>query len=234
MPSPASRRKIPLSTLRSRYVFPHPSTGKGHEGIVGVGAELEPGTVLSAYHQGIFPWPSLELGVVLWCSPDPRAVFPLDAAPRWSRSLTRSLRKKPFRVTLDQAFMDVVAGCGERREGTWIIPELVSCYEKLHAMGWAHSLEVWNTESGALVGGIYGIALGACFTAESMFHRETDASKVAFASLVEILRPTFRIFDGEIMSPHLASLGCVDIPRGEFLKDLADAVRAPVDFPSRP
>jgi leucyl/phenylalanyl-tRNA--protein transferase len=214
------------------YVFPDPDTGSGHLGVVGVGADFAPGTVLAAYRKGIFPWPAPKMSVVVWCSPDPRAIFPLDVEPHWSRSLRRSLRKKPFKVTVDQAFSAVVAGCSDRDEGTWITPELTVCYDKLHAMGWAHSLEVWNTESGRLVGGIYGIAVGGVFTAESMFHKETDASKVAFASFVELLRPHFTVFDAEIMNPHLASLGCIDVPRSWFLDRLAVQRDASIPFPT--
>ena len=223
-------RALPLPA--SRYVFPPASRGTGREGIVSIGADFEPGTLLEAYRHGIFPWPSPSEDVTLWCSPNPRAVFPLETPPHWSRSLRRSLRKKPFRVTVDQAFEDVVLACGARDEGTWITPELVAGYVTLHQMGWAHSLEVWNTESGALVGGIYGLALGSAFTAESMFHRETDASKVAFVSLVERLRPDFDIFDAQIMNPHLASLGCVDMRRVEFLKRLSEAIRRQPAFPT--
>lgn len=228
------RAKVPLSELASGYRFPDASKGAGPLGVVGVGSDLRPGTILTAYHRGIFPWPAPEYGkdVILWCSPDPRALFALDKPPHWSRSLTRSLRKKPFRVTVDTAFLDVVKGCGDRREGTWITEPYLAAYKKIFEAGWAHSLEVWNTESGKLVGGIYGVAIGAAFAAESMFHRETDASKVAFASLVEHLRPTFDIFDAQIMNPHLASLGCFPIPRAEYLRRLGLAAVKPVDFPS--
>jgi leucyl/phenylalanyl-tRNA--protein transferase len=199
--------------------------------VLGIGADFAPGTMLAAYHQGIFPWPAPDIDVVVWCSPDPRAIFPLDRAPRWSRSLRRSLRKKPFVVTVDRAFAEVVAGCADRAGGTWITDELSGAYAELFRMGWAHSLEVWNSDSGKLVGGIYGIAIGSCFTAESMFHRETDASKVAFASLVDRLRTRFDLFDAEVMNPHLESLGCVEMPRAEFLGRLAEASRRDVEFP---
>src|SRR5262249_45164430 len=138
-------------------------------------------------------------GLVLWCSPNPRMLYPMNQPPRWSRSLRRSMRMKPFRITIDEAFSDVIAACADREEGTWIVPALSASFVRLHEMGWAHSLEVWHTETGALVGGIYGLALGAAFTAESMFHRVTDASKVAFAELVERLwAHGFRIFDAEM------------------------------------
>jgi leucyl/phenylalanyl-tRNA--protein transferase len=190
--------------------------------------------MLAAYQRGIFPWPApqLEGDLVAWCSPDPRAVFPLDAPPHWSRSLVRSMRKKPFGVTVDRAFSQVVALAGDRAEGTWITAQLARSYRALFDLGWAHSLEVWNVETRALVGGIFGVAIGAVFTAESMFHRETDASKVAFASLVERLRGRFRLFDAEIMNPHLARLGCVDMPRRVFLEELSRARDVEVAFPT--
>jgi leucyl/phenylalanyl-tRNA--protein transferase len=126
-----------------------------------------------------------------------------------------------------------MAGCADRDEGTWITPALTDCYERLFEMGWAHSLEVWNTDSGQLVGGIYGLAIGSIFVAESMFHRETDASKVAFASLAETLRPSFELLDAETMK-HLESLGCVDISRDEYLALLVRARKREVDFPDAP
>lgn len=228
--------KVPLSALRCRYRFPDPETGVGEHGVIGVGPLLDPDTVIVAYHLGIFPWPApdMEQDLVFWCSPDPRAVLPLDGELHWSRSLRRSMRRKPFRVTVDQAFKEVMDGCGDRGEGTWITPALTACYERLFEMGWAHSLEVWNTETGLLVGGIYGLAIGSVFVAESMFHRETDASKVAFASLAETLRPSFELLDAETMNPHLESLGCVNLPRAQYLELLVRARKCEVEFPSQP
>lgn len=225
------RSSARLSRPPCRYRFPSAESGVGEHGLIGVGADFEPGTMLAAYHAGIFPWPVPEMDVVAWCSPDPRAIFPLDVEPHWSRSLRRSMRKKPFAITVDQDFAGVLEGCGDRRGGTWITGDLVRGYLQLHELGWAHSLEVWNTDSGALVGGIYGLALGSCFTAESMFHRETDASKIAFSSMVELLRPSFRIFDAEVPNPHLDSLGCLPLPRADFLEQLQEALRDDVVFP---
>lgn len=227
---------MPLSALRCRYRFPDPETGVGEHGVIGVGSLLDPDTVIVAYHLGIFPWPApdVEDKLVFWCSPDPRAVLPLQGDLHWSRSLRRSMRRKPFRITVDQAFLEVVAGCGDRGEGTWITQPLTDCYKRLFEMGWAHSLEVWNTHTGLLVGGIYGLAIGSVFVAESMFHRETDASKVAFASLAEMLRPTFELLDAETMNPHLESLGCVTMPRAEYLELLVRARKSGVEFPCEP
>ncbi len=197
-----------------------------------MGGDFSPGTLLAAYRKGMFPWP-MSATLVPWCSPDPRAIYPLGPVPEWSRSLRRTLRRKPFRVTVDTDFAGVLEGCADREGGTWITSELADGYKTLHAMGWAHSIEVWNRDTGALAGGIYGVSLGALFAGESMFHRETDASKVAFAVLVARLRPAgFRIFDVQVMSPHLHSLGCIEVPRKEFLKSAAEATREPCEFPT--
>jgi len=204
-------------------VFPDPRDLGDHD-VVAVGTDFSPGTLLEAYRHGIFPWPHGNM--VAWFSPHPRAIFPLDAAPRWSRSLRRTLRNTRLRVTVDRAFLDVIRACGdERPEGTWIRPDLVAGYARLHHMGWAHSLEVWDGD--ALVGGIYGVAIGRVFAGESMFHRKTDASKIAFAKLVERLRAAeFALFDVQVMNPHLESLGCVEIARDDYLARLEGAVLA--------
>ena len=221
----------PIEPPVSRFVFPHAKRGVGPQGIVCLGGDFAPGTLLAAYRQGIFPWP-VSANLVPWCSPDPRAVLLLDEAPEFSRSLRRAMRKKPFRVTVDKAFARVIECCGDRQEGTWITDELAQGFRELHELGWAHSLEVWNTSTGDLVGGIYGLAVGSMFAGESMFHRETDASKVAFASLADRLhRAGFRILDAQQMTPHLASLGCQNIPRTQFLERLAFAVNDRRTFP---
>lgn len=206
--------------------------------VLAVGEDFRPGTLFEAYRQGIFPWPHTfvdergrEEHVVAWFSPDPRALFPLDAAPRWSRSLRRKLRTHPWTITVDRAFRDVVSACGtEREEGTWITPRLLDGYTALHELGWAHSLEVWEGER--LVGGIYGVAIGRSFAAESMFHRETDASKVAFATLAERLREGgYTIFDAEVQNPHLESLGVIEVPRGRYLRLLEEAISTEPERP---
>ena len=198
-----------------------------------MGCDFAPGTLLNAYRQGIFPWPHGNKEdtegepLVLWFSPEPRCVFPLETEPHWSRSLRRTLRKNPYRVTLDQDFGGVIRQCGLTRAGnTWIIPELVAGYEQLFAMGWAHSVEVW--EGTELVGGIYGVAIGAAFAGESMFHTRTDCSKIAFAHLVTRLRGAgFELFDVQVTNPHLESLGCVEVERRAYLEKLAAASRRP-------
>lgn len=206
-------------------VFPDPARAGSRE-ILAVGVDFSPGTLLAAYRAGIFPWPQ-SAALVPWCSPDPRAVFPLEEPPHWSRSLRRTLRRAPYRVSVDEAFEQVIAACGTERDGgTWIVPELVEGYVRLHRLGWAHSVEVWDGD--ALVGGIYGVAIGGLFAGESMFHRRTDASKIAFAHLVARLRAGgFRLFDVQVMNDHLASLGCVELRRARFLERLRGALLVP-------
>lgn len=215
--------------------FPDPRRGPI---VLAVGEDFRPGTLLEAYKNGIFPWPHTfvdergrEDHVVAWFSPDPRALLPLATPPHWSRSLRRTLRRAPWRVTVDTAFREVVRACGsEREEGTWITPPLVDGYTALHELGWAHSLEVWD--GARLVGGIYGVAIGRSFAAESMFHRETDASKVAFATLAERLREAGYLFlDAEVQNPHLETLGVIEVPRARYLELLARATR---ERPERP
>jgi leucyl/phenylalanyl-tRNA--protein transferase len=192
-------------------------------GLVAVGVDFRPGTVLRAYRNGIFPWPQSE-DQVGWFSPHPRTIFPLEKPLHWSRSLRRTLRTHPFRISVNTAFEEVMNACGTARPGgTWIIPELIAGYVKLHELGWAHSLEVWENE--LLVGGIYGVSVGAAFAGESMFHRRTDASKIAFATLAERLKESgYLLFDAQVKNPHLTSLGCVEIKRTDYLERLAKAV----------
>lgn len=229
--------------------FPNPRL-LGDEDIVAVGSDFSPGTLLAAYRAGIFPWPHDR--IVAWFSPDPRAIYPLDAdrAPHWSRSLRRTLKRHilpdgaPFEVTVDAAFEDVMSHCGSTRpEGTWITTPLKRGYTLLHKMGWAHSVEVWVHDAmaprgRALVGGIYGVSIGGLFAGESMFHLRTDASKVAFASLVEALRAAGAVlFDVQVQNPHLTSLGCIEITRDDYLDRLALArAAAPLQLraPQRP
>lgn len=223
----------PIEPPPTRVRFPDPSRPRTPD-VLARGCDFTPGTLLEAYRHGIFPWPhgtESDDGapLVLWFSPDPRCVFPLEHEPHWSRSLRRTLRRHPYEVTLDQDFAGVMRMCGETRAGgTWIIPELVEGYLELHRLGWTHSVEVWEkTTSGReLVGGIYGIAIGGLFAGESMFHLRTDCSKIAFATLVDKLRRAgFVLFDVQVQNPHLESLGCVEIPRREYLARLAEAQR---------
>jgi leucyl/phenylalanyl-tRNA---protein transferase len=190
--------------------------------IVGVGADLEPGTLLAAYRGGLFPMRVGRGGPVAWWSPDPRGILPLDAFHE-SRSLGRSRRR--FVITVDTAFEEVMRACAEAgRPHGWIDDDFVDAYTGLYRLGWAHSIEAWTPE-GALVGGVYGVAIGGLFAAESMFHRVTDAGKAALAALVELLREgDATLLDVQWTTPHLSSLGAVDVPRAKYLELMADAV----------
>ena len=191
--------------------------------LVAFGADLKPSTLVDAYRHGIFPWP--HPGVALpWFSPDPRAVVPLDGM-RISRSLRQRLRRCGWSTTVDAGFEAVVAACADRPEGegTWIDRDMRQAYGRLGRLGWAHSVEVW--EGDELVGGLYGVAVGGCFTGESMFRRSTDASKVALADLVDRWREAGGAFiDVQLPTEHLTSLGAVEMPRAEYLSRL-EAVR---------
>jgi leucyl/phenylalanyl-tRNA--protein transferase len=207
-----------------RFQFPDPLRA-APEGLLAEGGDLEPSTLIAAYRAGIFPWPTDE-HELLWWSPDPRAIVPLDGL-HVSRSLARLLRRARFRATLNAAFADVIAGCADREE-TWITPRLRAAYARLHALGWAHSVEVWGPD-GALAGGLYGVAVGGLFSAESMFHRARDASKVALVALVAHARRVgLTLLDVQVPSAHLASLGAVTLPRREYLTRVTQAVARPV------
>ena len=193
-------------------------------GLVGVGADLEPGTLLAAYRRGLFPMPLSGRGPIGWWSPDPRGVLPLDEL-RVTRSLRRSMRRYELRV--DTAFDAVVEACADPgRDGGWITPEFRGAYRRLHDLGWAHSVEAWDPGSGELSGGLYGVAVAGLFAGESMFHRDRDASKVALVGLVERLRASGAVLlDVQWLTPHLASLGARELPRSEYLRRLHEAIR---------
>ncbi len=206
--------------------MPDPATALPN-GLLAAGGDLAPGTVLASYRAGIFPWPD-QGGRMLWWSPDPRAILELDAFHE-SRSLHRRRKSGRFTTTFDRACGAVLEGCSDRAEGTWLNAEMKAAYLMLHKMGWVHSVEVWLGDR--LVGGLYGVAIGGFFAAESMFHRETDASKVAVAELVERLRGKgFRLLDVQFQTPHLQSLGVRELPRSEYLERLAAAIAQPVRF----
>jgi leucyl/phenylalanyl-tRNA--protein transferase len=192
--------------------------------VAGVGADLEPGTLLAAYRSGLFPMRLQPGGPLGWWSPDPRGVLPLDGMVV-HRSLRQAARR--FTMTVDAAFTEVMRGCADgRRPGGWIDDEFVAAYTRLHELGWAHSVEVWAGEE--LVGGVYGVAVGGLFAGESMFHRATDASKVALLALVERLHAGGGVlFDVQWSTPHLASLGVVEIGRDEYGRRLAVARSRP-------
>ena len=209
-----------------RYRFPDPETADA-EGLVVHGGDLEPSTLIEAYRHGIFPWP-YDDKALLWWSPDPRAVLPLEAL-HVSHSLARTLRRGRFRVTVNAAFPAIIEACSAREE-TWITPALRAAYVRLHGLGWAHSVEVWGAD-GALAGGLYGVAIGGLFAAESMFHHARDASKIALVGLVQHARRVgTTLIDVQVPSPHLASLGARAIPRRLYLGLLAVALRRRVAF----
>jgi leucyl/phenylalanyl-tRNA--protein transferase len=210
--------------------------------IAGVGADLAPGTLLAAYRHGLFPMRvrargPLGLGPLGWWSPDPRGVLPLDGL-HVSRSLRRSRRH--FEVRVDTAFEDVMRGCADpKRPHGWIDRKFIAAYTALHELGWAHSVETWQVDAEGgdhLIGGLYGVAIGGLFAAESKFHRVTDASKVAVVALVELMRAGGGVLlDVQWTTPHLASLGAVDVPRDAYLDVVAAAVALPpmTTFPDR-
>lgn len=197
------------------------------DGLLAAGGELDTPTLLAAYRAGIFPWYS-DGQPVLWWSPDPRTVF-FPARFHVSRSLARTLRRRSFEVSLDRDFAGVMRACGPERRGetaTWITPAMLGAYTRLHAQGHAHSVECWR--DGEMVGGVYGVAIGRVFFGESMFSRVTDASKVALALLCRALeRWGYGLFDCQMASPHLESLGAVSLPRAHFRSLLDDLIPQP-------
>jgi leucyl/phenylalanyl-tRNA--protein transferase len=214
---------MPIEPPPSRWALPDPRRADASE-VAGIGADLAPGTVLAAYRRGLFPMRLGRGGPLGWWSPDPRGVLPLDGL-RVSRSLRRSGRR--FETRVDTAFESVVRACADpHRPDGWIDESFVAAYCALHELGWAHTVETWY--EGALVGGLYGIGIGGLFAGESMFHRATDASKVALVRLVELLRRGgATLLDVQWVTPHLASLGVVGIPREEYLDRLRLALERP-------
>lgn len=214
----------PVEPPPTAWGMPDPACADD-SGLVAVGADLEPGTILAAYRSGLFPMP-VRRKVMGWWSPDPRGVLPLDGL-RVSRSLRRSCAR--YEVRVDTAFDAVIEACADpKRPHGWIDHRIRDAYRTLHRMGWAHSVESWD-DDGRLVGGLYGIAIGGLFAGESMFHRATDASKVALVHLVELLREGgAELLDVQWRTDHLATLGVVEIPRAEYLQRLAQAIERPL------
>lgn len=195
-------------------------------GLVATGGTLDPDTLINAYRAGIFPWSSDP--VISWWSPDPRAIFDLDSW-RPHRSTARSARRAGWRFTVDADFAGVMRACAApsaERPSTWITPDFERSYSELHRRGLAHSIEVWNGDG--LVGGLYGVTLGGFFGGESMFHRATDASKAAIGFLIDRLRAGgFSLCDAQVPTPHLARLGAISIPRGDYMARLKRALGQP-------
>jgi leucyl/phenylalanyl-tRNA--protein transferase len=222
-------RKKPLFLLPGApLAFPDPNLADD-EGMLAIGGDLSPERLLFAYDHGIFPWYDEGLPP-MWWSPNPRTVLDSERL-HVSRSLKRVLRSARFSVSIDRAFRNVIIECGrERDQGTWILPEMVEAYCNLHELGHAHSVEVWQGER--LVGGLYGVQRGGLFAAESMFHRERDASKVALVTAVETMfRAGIELFDVQFLTSHLESLGAYEIPRVRYLELVGKAVaKAGVDI----
>jgi leucyl/phenylalanyl-tRNA---protein transferase len=219
---------MPTEPPPTAWTFGDPRGFDALDDLVGIGADLEPGTLLAAYRRGLFPMPSGHPGdPMYWFCPVHRGVLPLDGL-HVSRSLRRSTRD--FEARVDTAFEEVVAACADPgREQGWIDDEIRQAYCELHRLGWAHSVETW--QDGRLVGGLYGVAIGGLFAGESMFHRVTDASKSALVHLVGLLHDEHapkRLLDVQWRTDHLASLGVVDVPRTAYLARLAEAVDLPL------
>jgi leucyl/phenylalanyl-tRNA--protein transferase len=203
-------------------MFPPPAPDD--DDLVALGADLEPGTLLAAYRSGYFPM-NADARNLGWWSPDPRGILPIEGL-----RVTRSLRKScaRFEIRVDTDLEAVIDGCADpSRDGRWITPAIKDAYLRLHDLGWVHSVEAWALDDGALAGGLYGVAIGGLFAGESMFHRRTDASKVALVGLTQVLGPE-ALLDVQWRTEHLATLGVVEIPRAEYLRRLAEALQRPL------
>jgi leucyl/phenylalanyl-tRNA--protein transferase len=217
----------PVDPGPSRWQLPDPEAADEH-GLAGIGADLAPSTLIAAYRSGLFPMPIgrrvLGRQVLGWWSPDPRGIIPLDGL-RVTRSMRQSARR--YEVRWNTEFSRVMAACADpNRPHGWITTEFLDAYRELHEMGWAHSVETFDGR-GVLVGGLYGIRIGRFFAGESMFHRARDASKVALLALVERMRADGLILlDVQWTTPHLVSLGAIDVPRHEYLRLLATAIHS--------
>jgi leucyl/phenylalanyl-tRNA--protein transferase len=217
-----------MNILRpDNLVFPNLQTAN-REGLLALGGDLSVARLLLAYRSGIFPWTDEPL---TWWSPDPRAIFDIVRF-RPPKRLESKLRHNPFEITMDRSFSAVIHACAEPAEGresTWISPRFIEAYLELHRQGHAHSVEVWQEKE--LVGGIYGVSINGFFAGESMFHRVTDASKIALCHLMQHLREKkFELFDTQVLSPLTARLGAIEIRRRDYLERLASALRNPVQF----
>jgi leucyl/phenylalanyl-tRNA--protein transferase len=209
------------------FNFPNPSLADP-DGLLAVGGNLEPETLLSAYQQGIFPWFD-EDTPILWWSPDPRAILEFDNL-YISKRLARTIRTTKFQVTFNQDFDAVVKGCTYRpEEGTWITPEVANAYGEFHRRGHAHSVEVW--QQGVLVGGLYGVAIGGLFAGESMFSTVSDASKIALVALVSRLKEKgYQLFDLQIINEHTSMMGASEISRDDYLARVKLAIQLKISF----
>ncbi len=254
VPVDAASGDLPATTGLSHPRFFPPPTATTSDGLLCVGGRLSPEWLVDAYSHGIFPWPIWEHEPMVWWSPDPRAIIPLDGF-HLSRRLERTLRSGKFQVTCDRDFEGVIRGCatapGRGVGNTWLTPAMIAAYCRMHELGHAHSVEVWckyphpnprlataslrpEGEGMLLAGGTYGVAVGGLFAAESMFHRVRDASTVAVANLVAHLRARgYRLLDIQQWTPHTGRLGAQEISRVEYLRRLAAVTSLPVTFGDR-
>lgn len=214
----------PCLLSANRNWFP-PLEAASEEGLLAIGGDLSPERLLTAYARGIFPWYD-EDTPILWWSPDPRTILPLDML-HVPRRLERLLRNNVFSFSMDKAFARVITGCASTprpgQRGTWLVKDMISAYTWLHHLGYAHSVEVW--QDGELAGGLYGVALGRAFFGESMFYRVPEASKAALVWLARRLREWgFTLCDCQQHTAHMARFGAVDVPRREFVRLLRQAL----------
>ena len=214
----------------SRWRFPPPQDWPDHD-VIAAGADLDPSTLIAAYRQGMFPMP-LDLPdrsepILAWWSPEARGILPLDRF-RQTRSLRQSA--KHFEIRVDTCFGDVIRECANpERPSAWITPEFIAAYTRLHELGWAHSVEVFDRR-GVLAGGLYGVRISGLFAGESMFHLQRDASKVALAALVDLMRASgMKLLDVQWQSDHLRSLGVIEVPRARYLGLLREALGGGAD-----
>lgn len=218
---------MPVYRLSDDLVFP-PAERADKSGLLAVGGDARPERLILAYSQGIFPWPHRGYPL-LWFSPDPRFVLPLDEA-YLQRSLRKAIKRAPYAIRFDTAFEEVMEACAAAprpgQDGTWITPDLIEGYVHLHKLGYAHSIEAYR--EGELVGGLYGVSLGRAFFGESMFARADDASKIAFATLLaHLVRWGFAFVDCQVHTEHLSRFGATEIPRRAYLGALREALSAP-------
>lgn len=218
-------RSVPILDEACTYWFPS-LEGASVEGIVCAGGNLSPGILLSAYRQGIFPWYG-DGEPILWWSPEPRFTV-LPETLHVSESSEKLLRRHPFSLTIDQAFGKVIASCAyiprRGQDGTWIVPDMIEAYNKLHELGFAHSVEVWDDDT--LVGGLYGIGLGSAFFGESMFSAKSGASRVGFLCFaMALFENGFELIDSQVYTDYLGSMGGVELPRNTYLRRLGCALR---------
>ena len=217
----------PIEPPPTRWLLPSAASAD-EDGLVGIGADLKPGTLLAAYRTGLFPMPIARRGPMGWWSPDPRGIVPVHGFIV-SRSLRASMRR--FEIRVNTSFQQVIDGCADpARPGGWITPEIRGAYGRLHDLGWAHSIEAW-TKDGRLAGGLYGVAIGGLFAGESMFHIERDASKVALAGLIDILGDgggIGRLLDVQWTTQHLRTLGATEVSREDYLELLGISLTVPL------